>query len=210
MPPVEPHAWEEGCREGLLLFLGKAPSSRERQKHILSCCEVSFSPPQGSTESCGLCGFEPPCPAGSVQRVKLTALSPRRPVTGLMTIPTHPSCFSSKMKAHLHVASPSARSHCPCLAPSHTVPYGRSWAEQHGVRGSNGLCLVNPYMGDSGCRGPCNSTGGFSGCFIAKELSLAAEDGPGIRWRAALGGSGCTPVSLHHLLSLSAGLLACP
>uniref|UniRef100_A0A8C5T9B3 Stabilin 1 n=1 Tax=Malurus cyaneus samueli TaxID=2593467 RepID=A0A8C5T9B3_9PASS len=23
------------------------------------CCEVSFSPPQGSTESCGLCGFDP-------------------------------------------------------------------------------------------------------------------------------------------------------
>lgn len=106
MPPVEPHAWEEGCQEGLLLVLGKALSSRERQKHILSCCEVSFSPPQGSTESCGLCGFEPPCPAGSVQRVKLTALSPRRPVMGLMTIPTCPSCFSSKMKAHVHVMSP--------------------------------------------------------------------------------------------------------
>uniref|UniRef100_A0A663EV22 Stabilin 1 n=1 Tax=Aquila chrysaetos chrysaetos TaxID=223781 RepID=A0A663EV22_AQUCH len=58
------------------------------------CDEFSFVELQ--VKSCGLCGFEPPCPAGSVQRVKLTALSPRRPVTGLMTIPTCPSHFSSR------------------------------------------------------------------------------------------------------------------
>lgn len=27
VPSIEPHAWEEGCWEGLLLFLGKARSS---------------------------------------------------------------------------------------------------------------------------------------------------------------------------------------
>lgn len=105
-PPVQPCAWEKGCLEGLLLFLGKALSSQERQQHRLSCCEVSFSPPQASPGSCGLCGFEPPCPAGSVQGVKLTALSPGRLFRGLMATPMCPSCFSSKMKAHPHVASP--------------------------------------------------------------------------------------------------------
>ncbi|XP_053809782.1 stabilin-1 [Vidua chalybeata] len=32
------------------------------------CDEFTLIELQGSTESCGLCGFEPPCPAGSVQR----------------------------------------------------------------------------------------------------------------------------------------------
>ncbi|PKU35306.1 stabilihypothetical protein [Limosa lapponica baueri] len=32
------------------------------------CDEFTFVELQGSMESCGLCGFEPPCPAGSVQR----------------------------------------------------------------------------------------------------------------------------------------------
>ncbi|XP_053932500.1 stabilin-1 isoform X1 [Cuculus canorus] len=32
------------------------------------CDEFTFVELQGSTESCGVCGFEPPCPAGSVQR----------------------------------------------------------------------------------------------------------------------------------------------
>lgn len=93
MPSVEPHAWEEGHQEGLLLFLGKALSSQERQKRVPSCCEVSFSPPQESMESCDRCGSEPPCPAGSVQRVRLTALSPRRPLMGRMTILTPPLTF---------------------------------------------------------------------------------------------------------------------
>lgn len=131
---MQPRAWEEGCWEGLLLFLGKTPSSQERQQHVLSCCEVSFSPPQASTESCGLCGFEPPCPAGSVQRVKLTALSPGRPVRGLMTTPMCPSCFRRKIKAHLHVASSVTLS---CLAPSHAGAGLKNM-------GSSGLCLVSP------------------------------------------------------------------
>ncbi|KAM6256750.1 stabilin-1 [Porphyrio hochstetteri] len=32
------------------------------------CDEFTFIELQGSTESCGLCGFEPPCPAGSIQQ----------------------------------------------------------------------------------------------------------------------------------------------
>lgn len=41
-----------------------------------------FLPPQGSMESCGPCGFEPPCPAGSVQRVKLPPLALRQTAEG--------------------------------------------------------------------------------------------------------------------------------